>query len=107
MRQLAQLLRDPELSLAKTDDHIALRRGIQVGIAVALEDGLITPVIFDADRKRMSEISREAKELAGRGFPVALGARRDAAAEPRRHQRRYRVDHDQIDGVAADVRPPE
>jgi pyruvate dehydrogenase E2 component (dihydrolipoamide acetyltransferase) len=33
---------------------------------VAIEDGLITPVIFDADRKRMSEISREARELAKR-----------------------------------------
>ena len=35
-------------------------------MAVAIEDGLITPVIFDADRKRMSEISREARELAER-----------------------------------------
>ena len=35
-------------------------------MAVAIDDGLITPVIFDADRKRMSEISREARELAKR-----------------------------------------
>jgi pyruvate dehydrogenase E2 component (dihydrolipoamide acetyltransferase) len=35
-------------------------------MAVAIEEGLITPVIFDADRKRMSEISREARELAKR-----------------------------------------
>jgi pyruvate dehydrogenase E2 component (dihydrolipoamide acetyltransferase) len=35
-------------------------------MAVAIEEGLITPVIFDAERKRLSEISREAKELAGR-----------------------------------------
>jgi pyruvate dehydrogenase E2 component (dihydrolipoamide acetyltransferase) len=35
-------------------------------MAVAVEDGLITPVVFDADRKRMSEISREARELAKR-----------------------------------------
>jgi pyruvate dehydrogenase E2 component (dihydrolipoamide acetyltransferase) len=35
-------------------------------MAVATDDGLIVPVIFDADRKRMSEISREAKELAKR-----------------------------------------
>ena len=35
-------------------------------MAVATPDGLIVPVIFDADQKRMSEISREAKELAKR-----------------------------------------
>jgi pyruvate dehydrogenase E2 component (dihydrolipoamide acetyltransferase) len=33
-------------------------------MAVAVEDGLITPVIFDANLKSMREISREAKELA-------------------------------------------
>jgi pyruvate dehydrogenase E2 component (dihydrolipoamide acetyltransferase) len=33
-------------------------------MAVATDDGLIVPVIFDADQKRMSEISAEAKALA-------------------------------------------
>ena len=35
-------------------------------MAVATNDGLIVPVIFDADQKRMSEISLEARELAKR-----------------------------------------
>ena len=35
-------------------------------MAVATDDGLIVPVICDADQKRMSEISREARELAKR-----------------------------------------
>jgi pyruvate dehydrogenase E2 component (dihydrolipoamide acetyltransferase) len=35
-------------------------------MAVAVQDGLITPVIFDADQKRLSEISEEARDLAGR-----------------------------------------
>jgi pyruvate dehydrogenase E2 component (dihydrolipoamide acetyltransferase) len=34
-------------------------------MAVAIEDGLITPVIFDADQKTISQISAEAKQLAG------------------------------------------
>jgi pyruvate dehydrogenase E2 component (dihydrolipoamide acetyltransferase) len=38
----------------------------RLGMAVATDDGLIVPVIWDADRKRMSDISREAKELAKR-----------------------------------------
>ncbi|MGZ8492171.1 MAG: 2-oxo acid dehydrogenase subunit E2, partial [Gemmatirosa sp.] len=39
---------------------------VHLGMAVAIEDGLITPVIFDADRKRIGQISKEAKTLAGR-----------------------------------------
>jgi pyruvate dehydrogenase E2 component (dihydrolipoamide acetyltransferase) len=35
-------------------------------MAVAVEDGLITPVIRDADRKSLSAINAEARELAGR-----------------------------------------
>jgi pyruvate dehydrogenase E2 component (dihydrolipoamide acetyltransferase) len=37
-----------------------------LGVAVAIEDGLITPVIRDAHRKGITEIAREVKELAGR-----------------------------------------
>ena len=35
-------------------------------MAVAIEDGLITPVIRDADRKSLREIAAESRELAGR-----------------------------------------
>jgi pyruvate dehydrogenase E2 component (dihydrolipoamide acetyltransferase) len=37
---------------------------VHLGMAVATDDGLIVPVIFDADRKRMSEIAAESKALA-------------------------------------------
>jgi len=43
-----------------------------VGIAVAIEDGLITPVIRDADRKSLGTIAAEAKELAERARRKAL-----------------------------------
>jgi len=39
---------------------------VHVGIAVAIDEGLITPVIRDADRKGLSELARETKELAER-----------------------------------------
>jgi pyruvate/2-oxoglutarate dehydrogenase complex dihydrolipoamide acyltransferase (E2) component len=39
---------------------------VHVGVAVAVEDGLITPVVRDADRKRVRDIAVEVKELAGR-----------------------------------------
>jgi pyruvate dehydrogenase E2 component (dihydrolipoamide acetyltransferase) len=44
-----------------------------VAIAVALEDGLITPVIRQAERKTISEISREARELIARVRAQKLG----------------------------------
>jgi pyruvate dehydrogenase E2 component (dihydrolipoamide acetyltransferase) len=41
-------------------------KGVHVGIAVSLEDGLITPVVRDADRKTLTEIARETKDLIAR-----------------------------------------
>jgi pyruvate dehydrogenase E2 component (dihydrolipoamide acetyltransferase) len=46
-------------------DHIRHFNRVHVAMAVAIEDGLITPVIFDADQKSISQISAEAKQLAG------------------------------------------
>jgi pyruvate dehydrogenase E2 component (dihydrolipoamide acetyltransferase) len=48
------------------DDHIRYWSVAHVGMAVAVEDGLITPVVRDADRKSLSEIGRESRELARR-----------------------------------------
>jgi pyruvate dehydrogenase E2 component (dihydrolipoamide acetyltransferase) len=56
----------PEVNAHWMGDRIRQFRRVHLGMAVAVEDGLITPVIFDADRKRMSEISQEARELAKR-----------------------------------------
>jgi pyruvate dehydrogenase E2 component (dihydrolipoamide acetyltransferase) len=60
------LSQHPEVNAHWLGDKIRLFNRVHVGMAVAIEDGLITPVIFDADRKRMSEISRESRELAKR-----------------------------------------
>ena len=45
-------------------DRIRYFNTVHLGMAVATDDGLIVPVIFDADQKRMREISAEAKALA-------------------------------------------
>src|SRR6185436_623104 len=60
------LSQHPEVNAHWLGDKIRYFNRVHLGMAVAIEDGLITPVIFDADLKRMSEISREAKELAKR-----------------------------------------
>ncbi len=47
-------------------DHIRYWHEVHLGMAVAMEDGLITPVIRRADRKSLAELSREARALAER-----------------------------------------
>jgi pyruvate dehydrogenase E2 component (dihydrolipoamide acetyltransferase) len=60
------LSQHPEVNAHWLGDRIRYHNRVHLGMAVATDDGLIVPVIFDADRKRMSEISRDAKELAKR-----------------------------------------
>jgi pyruvate dehydrogenase E2 component (dihydrolipoamide acetyltransferase) len=60
------LVQHPEVNAHWLGDKIRYHHRVHLGMAVATDDGLIVPVIFDADRKRMSEISREARELAKR-----------------------------------------
>jgi pyruvate dehydrogenase E2 component (dihydrolipoamide acetyltransferase) len=60
------LSQHPEVNAHWLGDHIRYFNRVHLGMAVATDDGLIVPVVWDADRKRLSEISREAKELAKR-----------------------------------------
>jgi pyruvate dehydrogenase E2 component (dihydrolipoamide acetyltransferase) len=48
------------------DDHIRYWDSVHIGMAVAVEDGLITPVIRDAQGKSLRQISAETRDLAGR-----------------------------------------
>ena len=48
------------------EDHIRYWNEVHIGMAVAIEDGLITPVIRNADMKSLREIGAESRELAGR-----------------------------------------
>jgi len=60
------LSQHPEVNAHWLGDKIRYHNRVHLGMAVATDEGLIVPVIWDADRKRMSEISRDAKELAKR-----------------------------------------
>ncbi|GAC1647812.1 MAG: pyruvate dehydrogenase complex dihydrolipoamide acetyltransferase [Gemmatimonadaceae bacterium] len=60
------LAQHPEVNAHWLGDRIRYHHRVHLGMAVATEDGLIVPVIFDADRKRMSDISRESRQLAQR-----------------------------------------
>jgi pyruvate dehydrogenase E2 component (dihydrolipoamide acetyltransferase) len=56
----------PDINASWAGDKILRHRRIHVGIAVAVEGGLIVPVVRDTDQKSVSQISREAKALAER-----------------------------------------
>lgn len=56
----------PEANSSWAGDRLVRHRRVHVGMAVALDDGLIVPVIRDADRKTLTEIAAEARELAQR-----------------------------------------
>jgi pyruvate dehydrogenase E2 component (dihydrolipoamide acetyltransferase) len=60
------LSQHPEVNAHWLGDRIRTFNRVHLGMAVATDDGLIVPVIWDADRTRMSEISRDARELAKR-----------------------------------------
>lgn len=65
IKAVANALTDhPEVNAHWMVDRIRHFNRVHVAMAVAIEEGLITPVIFDADRKTLPEISREAKQLA-------------------------------------------
>ena len=60
------LAEHPEVNAHWLNDKIRQFNRIHVAMAVAVEDGLITPVLFDADRMTLWDISAKARELAGR-----------------------------------------
>jgi pyruvate dehydrogenase E2 component (dihydrolipoamide acetyltransferase) len=58
------LAQHPEVNAHWLGDKIRLHNRVHLGMAVATNDGLIVPVIFDADQKRLSEIAAESRVLA-------------------------------------------
>lgn len=62
----AALERTPAVNAALADGEIVRYKGVHLGMATALEDGLIVPVIRDANKKNLLALSSEAKDLAGR-----------------------------------------
>jgi pyruvate dehydrogenase E2 component (dihydrolipoamide acetyltransferase) len=56
----------PKMNSSWLDDVIRQHGGVHIAIAVAIEDGLVTPVIRNADLKGLAQISAETRDLAGR-----------------------------------------
>jgi len=62
----ATLTRVPALNAAWSDAGIRQFRGVDIAVAVAIEGGLITPVVREAERKRITEIAAEMRDLVER-----------------------------------------
>jgi 2-oxoglutarate dehydrogenase E2 component (dihydrolipoamide succinyltransferase) len=56
----------PRLNAEIQGDEIVLKHYYDIGIAVSAEEGLVVPVVRDADRKSFAEIEREIAQLADR-----------------------------------------
>jgi 2-oxoglutarate dehydrogenase E2 component (dihydrolipoamide succinyltransferase) len=56
----------PRLNAEIQGDEIVLKNYYDIGIAVGVDEGLVVPVVRDADRKSFAQIEREIGELAGR-----------------------------------------
>jgi pyruvate dehydrogenase E2 component (dihydrolipoamide acetyltransferase) len=56
----------PRANGAYKDGRFELYERVNVGVAVAAQDALVVPTIFDADRKTLGEIAQEARALSGK-----------------------------------------
>jgi len=71
---VAALKRNPLLNAEIQGDEIVLKKFYDIGIAVSAPEGLVVPVVRDADRKNFGEIEKDILELAekARGNKLAL-----------------------------------
>ncbi|WP_437873173.1 pyruvate dehydrogenase complex dihydrolipoamide acetyltransferase [Sorangium sp. So ce363] len=60
------LVRVPECNAQFTPDAILIHQRVDISVAVAVPEGLVTPVVRDVDRKQVLDIAAEVRELAGR-----------------------------------------
>jgi pyruvate dehydrogenase E2 component (dihydrolipoamide acetyltransferase) len=60
------LRRVPECNASFTPDAILVHRRVDISVAVAISEGLVTPVVRSADEKSVVAIAREVKDLASR-----------------------------------------
>jgi pyruvate dehydrogenase E2 component (dihydrolipoamide acetyltransferase) len=60
------LVRVPTCNAQFTEDAILVHRRVDISVAVAVEDGLVTPVVRNADQKSLLAIAAEIRDLAAR-----------------------------------------
>jgi pyruvate dehydrogenase E2 component (dihydrolipoamide acetyltransferase) len=75
IKAVAKALKDvPGVNASWTNEAIIQHGRVDIGMAVALPDGLITPVIRDADKQSLVSLASQTRELAGRAKDRKLSA---------------------------------
>ncbi len=97
------LTRVPECNASFTPDAILLHKRVDISVAVAIPDGLVTPVVRNADQKSVVAIARETRELASRARARKL--KPDEMADGTFSISNLGMFG--IDGFAAVINPPE
>lgn len=67
------LKEQPRINATYTEEGLLVKKQINIGVAVALPEGLIVPVVKDADTLTLSQISQQAKVLATKAKEGKLG----------------------------------
>src|SRR5260370_24377865 len=58
------LLKMPQVNVSFADDKLIQKKTVHIGVAVALEQGLIVPVLHNVEKRGMLDIARETRRLA-------------------------------------------
>ena len=67
LKAIAEALKaNPLVNSTWAGDAIILKRRVNLGVATATDDGLLVPVVHDADRKTVADLARSLDDLAGR-----------------------------------------
>ncbi len=70
---VAALREFPRLNAEITDEDMLLKQYYDIGVAVGTEEGLVVPVVRDADKMSFASIERKIKDLAGKAREGKLG----------------------------------
>ncbi|MBI1821339.1 MAG: 2-oxo acid dehydrogenase subunit E2 [Nitrospirae bacterium] len=57
------LTKTPQMNASFVEDHLEYHKEVRIGVAVGLEDGIITPVIKGCESKSLGQIAKETKPL--------------------------------------------
>ena len=71
---VAALKKFPNVNASLDGDSLVLKQYFHIGIAVDTPDGLVVPVIRDADRKGLLELAKELSEISARGRDKKLAS---------------------------------
>lgn len=67
VKSVAMALREhPAINSSWLGDHVRVNKVYNIGVAVAIDEGLLVPVVKNADMKSLSQISTEVREYAGK-----------------------------------------